>query len=79
MPGGLARAFARDPASFRNAPGLIEVSGALDLVFVDLPEAATVVSIEVNDRMYVRKEGDRIDVPGPVEEQTTDEIRLRVP
>ncbi len=79
VPGGQAGVFADEPASFRSALGLIEVSGALDRVFVDLPQEATVVSIEVNDRTYVRREGNRIDVPGPVEERTDEEIRFRVP
>ena len=46
---------------------------------MDLPEEAAVVSIEVNDRMYLRKEGDRIDAPGPIEVQTPGEYRMRVP
>ena len=79
VPGGQAGVFARDPATFRTAEGRIEVTGAVDRVLVDLPQEAAVVSIEVNDRMYLRKEGDRIDTTGPIEERTTEEIHLRVP
>lgn len=79
VPGGQVGVSAGDPASFRIAEGRIEVTGAVGQVLVDLPEEASVVSIEVNDRMYLRKEGDRIDAPGPIEEQTEAEIRMRVP
>ena len=79
VPGGRVGVYADDPANFRTAQGRIEVSGAVDEVLVDLPEEATVVTIEVNDRMYLRKEGDRIDATGPIEDQTTEQIRMRVP
>jgi anti-sigma factor RsiW len=79
VPGGQVGVSASDPASFRTAEGRIEVTGAVGQVLVDLPEEASVVSIEVNDRMYLRKEGDRIDAPGPIEEQTEGEYRMRVP
>ena len=81
VPGGQVDVYAADPATFRTATaqGRIEVSGAVDQVIVDLPEDAAVVSIEVNDRMYLRREGDRIDALGPIEEQTAEEIRMRVP
>ncbi len=79
VPGGRVDVHAANPATFRTAQGRIEVSGAVDQVIVDLPEDAAVVSIEVNDRMYLRREGDRIDALGPIEEQTAEEIRMRVP
>ena len=79
VPGGQVDVYAADPATFRTARGRIEVSGAVDQVIVDLPEDAAVVSIEVNDRMYLRREGDRVDALGPIEEQTAEEIRMRVP
>ena len=79
VPGGVVGVYAGDPANFRTAQGLIEVTGAVDEVRVDLPDLASVVSIEVNDRMYLRKEGNRIEAPGPIEEQVTGEYRMRVP
>ena len=79
VPGGQAGVSAGDPASFRTAEGRIEVTGAVGQVLVDLPDEASVVSIEVNDRIYLRREGDRIDAPGPIEEQTEREYRMRVP
>ena len=78
VPGGEAGAFADDPATFRAAEGRIEVIGAADRVFVDLPQDAAAASIEVNGGIYLRKEGDRIDVTGPIEARTTEEIHLRV-
>ncbi len=78
VPGGEAGAFADDPATFRTAEGRIEVIGAADRVFVDLPQDAAAASIEVNGGIYLRKEGDRIDVTGPIEARTTEEIHLRV-
>ncbi len=79
VPGGAAGAFADDPATFRTAQGRIEVIGASDRVFVDLPQDATSASIEVNGGIYVTKEGDRIETTGPIEARTAEEIRLRVP
>ena len=78
VPGGEAGAFADDPATFRTAEGRIEVIGAADRVLVDLPQDAAAASIEVNGGIYLRKEGDRIDVTGPIEARTTEEIHLRV-
>ncbi len=78
VPGGEAGAFADDPATFRTAEGRIEVIGAEDRVFIDLPQDAAAASIEVNGGIYLRKEGDRIDVTGPIEARTTEEIHLRV-
>ena len=78
VPGEEAGAFADDPATFRTAEGRIEVIGAADRVFVDLPRDAAAASIEVNGGIYFRKEGDRIDVAGPIEARTTEEIHLRV-
>lgn len=79
VPGGEAGAFADDPATFATAAGRIEVIGAAELVFVDLPLEATTASIEVNGGIYLRKVGERIDVTGPIESRTTEEIHLRVP
>ena len=78
VPGGEAGAFADGPATFRTGEGRIEVLDAADLVFVDLPEDAAAASIEVNGGIYLRKEGDQIDVTGPVEARTAEEIHLRV-
>lgn len=78
VPGGEAGAFADDPATFRTGEGRIEVLDAADLVFVDLPQNAAAASIEVNGGIYLRKEGDQIDVTGPVEVRTAEEIHLRV-
>ena len=78
VPGGEAGAFADDPATFRTAEGRIEVIGAADRVFVDLPQDAAAASIEVNGGIYLTKQGDRIDVTGPIEARTTEEIHLRV-
>ena len=78
-PGGGAGAFADDPATFRTSEGRIEVIGASGRVLVDLPEDAVSASIEVNGGIYLRKEGDRIDVTGPIEARFDEEIRLRVP
>ena len=78
VPGGEAGAFADDPATFRTGEGRIEVMDAADLVFIDLPQDATAASIEVNGGIYVRRDGDRLDVTGPVEARTTEEIHLRV-
>ncbi len=78
VPGREAGAFADDPATFRTSQGHIEVIGAEDLVFVDLPRNAATASIEVNGGIYLTKEGDRIDATGPVEARTTEEIHLRV-
>jgi hypothetical protein len=78
VPGGEAGAFADDPATFRTAEARIEVIGAAGRVFVDLPRDAGAASIEVNGGIYLSKEGDRIDVTGPIEARTTEEIHLRV-
>ena len=78
VPGGEAGVFADDPATFRTAEGRIEVIGAADRVFVDLPQDAAAASIEVNGGIYLTKQGDRIDVTGPIEARTTEEIHLRV-
>ena len=78
VPGGEAGAFADDPATFRTGEGRIEVVGAVDLVFVDLPQGASTASIEVNGGIYLRKEGDRVDAIGLVEARTAEEIHLRV-
>ena len=78
VPGGEAGAFADDPATFRTAEGRIEVIGATDRIFVDLPQDAAAASIEVNGGIYLTKEGDRIEVTGPIEARTTEEIHLRV-
>ena len=79
VPGGEAGAFADDPATFGTAEGRIEVIGAADLVFVDLPLEAASASIEVNGGIYVRRVGERIEVTGPIVARTTEEIHLRVP
>ena len=77
--GGEAGAFADDPATFVTAEGRIEVIGAADLVFVDLPLEAAAASIEVNGGIYLRRVGERIEVTGPIVARTTEEIHLRVP
>ena len=79
VPGGEAGAFADDPATFVTAEGRIEVIGAADLVFVDLPLEAAAASIEVNGGIYLRRVGERIEVTGPIVARTTEEIHLRVP
>ncbi len=79
VPGRVAGAFADDPATFRTSEGRIEVIGAVGRVLVDLPQDAASASIVVNGGIYVRKEGDRIDAPGPIEAISTEEIRRRVP
>ena len=79
VPGGEAGAFADDPATFGTAEGRIEVIGAADLVFVDLPLEAASATIEVNGGIYVTRLGERIEVTGPIVARTTEEIHLRVP
>ena len=78
-PGGEAGVFADAPATFGTAEGRIEVIGAADLVFVDLPLEAASASIEVNGGIYVTRVGERIEVTGPIVARTTEEIHLRVP
>lgn len=79
VPGGEAGAFADDPATFGTAEGRIEVIGAADVVFVDLPLEAAAASIEVNGGTYLRRVGERIEVTGPIVARTTQEIHFRVP
>lgn len=73
-----AGAFAAEPARFRTADGLIEVTGASGTVRVDVPRSVEVASIRVNGRMYMTKTGVELDVAGPIVTRTPDEIRLRV-
>ncbi len=73
-----AAAFAAQPARFRTAEGLIEVTGGSGRVRIDIPRSVEVASIHVNGRMYLTKAGDELDVAGPIVTRTSGEIRLRV-
>ncbi len=73
-----AAVFAAQPARFRTADGLIEVTGGSGRVRVDVPRSVEVASIHVNGRMYITKAGDVLDVAGPIVTRTPDEIRLRI-
>ena len=73
-----AAAFAAQPARFRTADGLIEVTGGAGLVRVDIPRSVDVASIHVNGRMCITKAGDELDVAGPIVTRTPGEIRMRV-
>ena len=73
-----AAAFADQPARFRTADGLIEVTGGSGRVRIDIPRSVEVASIRVNGRMYMTRTGDELDVAGPIVTRTPDEIRMRV-
>jgi hypothetical protein len=78
-PGVEAGAFAGEPATFVTAEGRLEVIGASNFVFVNLPLEAAAASVEVNGGTYLSWVGGSLEVPGPVVARTPEEIHLRVP
>ncbi len=78
-PGGEAGAFAGLPATFGIAEGRLEVTGASNFVFVNLPLEAAAASVEVNGGTYLSWAGGSLEVLGPVVARTPEEIQLRVP
>ena len=79
VPGGEAAAFAGEPATFHMAEGRIEVIGAANVVFLELPLEAAGASIEVNGGIYLRRVGEQLDVTGPTVARTEEQIHFRVP
>jgi hypothetical protein len=77
--GGEAGAFAGEPATFGVAEGRLEVTGASNFVYVDLPLGAASASVEVNGGTYLRWVGGSLEVLGPMVARTPGEIQLRVP
>jgi Putative zinc-finger len=66
-------------ARFRTGPGKIEVVGAgPGEVMVELPRSARAAFVEVNGRVYVAKDGQRLRVMAPVLDPAAPEPAFRV-
>jgi hypothetical protein len=78
--GELAAVYAPAGTRFQSGDGRIfaavdaTTSGAS--LRVEIPRGTTLASLEVNGRMYLVKEGDRLDLPGPSGDRTETEIRF---
>jgi hypothetical protein len=79
VPGGEAAASAGEPATFVMGEGRIEVIGAANFVFVEIPFEAAGASIEVNGGIYLTRVGEQLEVTGPIVARTEEEIHFRVP
>lgn len=64
---------------YRTAPGLIEVVEPGAGVRVEIPRAVPSATVEVDGRVYLRKEGGRLEVAGPATDSTEAELRFRTP
>jgi hypothetical protein len=66
-------------AHFRTAPDRIEVDGvSAGEVRVEIPRAAREFTLEVNGRVYLRKDGEQLRFPGPAADTTGPEILFEV-
>ncbi|HEX9887203.1 MAG TPA: hypothetical protein VGA70_11980 [Longimicrobiales bacterium] len=78
--GELAAVYAPAGTRFQSGDGRIvaavdaTASGAS--LRVEIPRGTTLASLEVNGRMYLVKDGDRLDLPGPSGDRTETEIRF---
>lgn len=64
---------------YRAAPGVIEVVGPGSRVQVEIPRDVSAATVEVDGRVYLRKEGARLEVAGPATDSTEAELRFRTP
>lgn len=64
---------------YRTAPGLIEVVEPGAGVRVEIPREVPSATVEVDGRVYLRKEGGRLEVAGPATDSTEAELRFRTP
>jgi hypothetical protein len=79
MDAATARISAAAGSSFSFAEGRAEARVAPGAVRVELPRFASLVSVEVDGRMYVQRTSAGLEVSGPVVEQTDDRIRFAIP
>lgn len=71
--------FSGADAGFRRtADGRLEVMGGSGTIHIDIPRAVSSASLRVNERIYLTMNGDAVDVTGPIEAQTPEEISFRV-
>ncbi|MDH3207264.1 MAG: hypothetical protein OEO79_11665 [Gemmatimonadota bacterium] len=64
---------------FTYAAGRVEVDASRGTVSLELPRAATRVSVEVDGRLYLSGSPEALEVAGPTVERTRESIRFRVP
>lgn len=64
---------------YRTAPGVIEVVGPGSRVQVEIPREVASATVEVDGRLYLTKEGGRLEVEGPATDSTEAELRFRTP
>lgn len=72
-------------AAFRSGAGRIEATlaggtdagGGTDRVRVEIPRAATVATLRVDGALWLRKDGERLDFPGPAALVSADSIVFR--
>lgn len=72
--GDQAGIFAGEGTRFRTESRRMEAAGPPGDVKVEIPGGAADVILYVNDRVYLRKTEEVLEVPGPVLSRTTDEI-----
>jgi hypothetical protein len=66
-------------ARFRTAPERIEVEGAsAGELLVEIPRASRHLTMEVNGRVYLLKDGDQLRFPGPAADTAGPEILFEV-
>ncbi len=74
--GDQASIFAGKGTRFRSEESVMEAWQAPGSVTVEIPMSAEVVEVLVDGTLFLRKEGERLDTPGPVLGRSQDEIRF---
>lgn len=74
VPGAEAAVMAPVGSRFTTAEGRLAAAVVPGGIRVELPRGVTPLSLEVDGRVYLRSTGSALEVPGPVERRTPDEI-----
>ena len=64
---------------FRNEPGRLDVAVRADSIRVEIPRSAERVLLLVGEEALLVKDGESLDVRGPVASRSSDEIRFLIP
>jgi hypothetical protein len=76
--GDQASILAGKGTRFRSEERVMEAWQAPGSVTVEIPRSAKTVEVLVDGSLFLRKEGERLDTPGPVLRRSQDEIRFGI-
>lgn len=77
--GDQAGIFAGEGTRFRTEEGILEAVDPPGEVRVEIPRGITSVTLFVNGRVFLRQTSDGLEIQGPYETRTEDEIRFILP